>query len=264
MLLQLVFLDYFLGSKLYSLIFFCYDKRKEKGGSQMGKNAEIFLNSFNRVEKFLKESLNAPANMGFAESVRRLSRQKNSPIKTFENDLLQMAQLRNAIVHEKISEDFVIAEPNDWAVRRMLEMEKELVEPETVYPRFKKHVTGFEKNISVSDILKKVAEKHYSQFPIYTKGNFLGLITIRGIGLWVAIESQNGPLNFGNKTAEDLLALPYKQPNYRFCARNTTTREVENWFQEDPQLEAVLITKNGQENGDLLGIIRPRDLRFSH
>lgn len=230
----------------------------------MGKNAETFLNSFNRVEKFLKESLNAPSNMGFAESVRRISRQKNSPVKEFENDLLQMAQLRNAIIHEKIAEDFVIAEPNDWAVKRMLEMEKELVEPETVYPRFRKHVTGFEKNISVKDILKKVAEKHYSQFPIYKKGKFLGLVTIRGIGLWVAIESQKGPLDFTKKTAEDLLALPFKQPNYRFCRVDATITEVETWFKEDPQLEAVLITKNGEQNGELLGIIRPRDLSFSH
>ena len=31
----------------------------------------------------------------------------------YEDDLLQLAQLRNAIVHDRIAVDFVIAEPND-------------------------------------------------------------------------------------------------------------------------------------------------------
>ena len=30
-----------------------------------------------------------------------------------------MAQLRNAIVHERIADDFVIAEPNEWAVQQV-------------------------------------------------------------------------------------------------------------------------------------------------
>ncbi|WP_071131496.1 CBS domain-containing protein [Enterococcus timonensis] len=229
----------------------------------MADNAEIFLTSFNRVEKYVKVLMKAPNNMGFSEAVRRGSRQKNPILKKYENDLLQMAQLRNAIIHEKISEDFVIAEPNDWAIKRMQLIESELIEPATVYPRFKKHVTGFEKNIPIQDILKKIAEKHYSQFPIYDHGHFLGLVTIRGIGFWLAVESQKGPVDFRKRTAQDLLNISFKQPNYRFCRQDTPVSEVENWFQEVQLLEAVLITKDGNPDGQLLGIIRPRDLNYS-
>ncbi|MGX7199027.1 CBS domain-containing protein [Enterococcus nangangensis] len=230
----------------------------------MGKRAESFINSFNRLEKFLKEELKAPANMGFAEVVRRLSRQRNSPVAVYENDLLQMAQLRNAIVHEKIAEDFVIAEPNEWALKRMTEIQQAIMEPEKVLPRFRKHVTGFEKNIPVQDIFAKIAEKHYSQFPIYNRGQFLGLITVQGIGFWAAQECADGHLDVTKKTAQDILANPLKTPNYRFCHENTSIAEVEKWFRELQPLEAVLITKNGESDGTLLGIIRPRDLRFEH
>lgn len=230
----------------------------------MGERAEQFLNAFNQLEKHLKEELGAPANMGFGEVVRRLSRQKNSPLNQYENDLLQMAQLRNAIVHEKIAEDFVIAEPNDWAVKRITAIRDAIMSPEKVLPRFKKHVTGFDKNIAVADIFAKISEKHFSQFPIYDRGDFLGLITIRGIGFYVATESKFGYFDFSKKTAEDLLLNPIKKPNYRFCAGDTAINEVEKWFLEGHQLEAVLITKGGNPNGQLLGIIRPRDLTFEN
>ncbi|WP_426065479.1 hypothetical protein, partial [Escherichia coli] len=96
---------------------------------------DIFLSSFNRIEKQLRDDLGNPRNMGFSEMVRRLSKQKQGDIKKYEEDLLQMAQLRNAIVHEKIGENFVIAEPNQWVVTRIQQIEQALLQPETVLPK---------------------------------------------------------------------------------------------------------------------------------
>lgn len=42
----------------------------------MGERAEEFLSSFNRIEKWFREQLNNPTNMGFSEMVRRLARKK--------------------------------------------------------------------------------------------------------------------------------------------------------------------------------------------
>ena len=111
-------------------------------------------------------------------------------IRKYEDDLLQLAQLRNAIVHDRIAVDFVIAEPNDWTVKRIQLIEQELIRPETVLPRFAKRVTGFEQDLPLLELLKIVAEKRYSQFPLYNKGKFVALITLRNIGFWLAKESQ--------------------------------------------------------------------------
>ncbi len=67
----------------------------------MASGADQFLSSFNRIEKRLRDELDNPRNMGFSEMVRRLSKSKNINVRRAEDDLLQMAQLRNAIVHEK-------------------------------------------------------------------------------------------------------------------------------------------------------------------
>ena len=155
----------------------------------MASGADIFLSSFNRIEKQLRDDLGNPRNMGFSEMVRRLSKQKQGDIKKYEEDLLQMAQLRNAIVHEKIGENFVIAEPNQWVVTRIQQIEQALLQPETVLPKFGKKVTGFEKTLALKEILKIVAQKRFSQFPLYDKGRFVGLITLRMLGYWFAQES---------------------------------------------------------------------------
>lgn len=226
----------------------------------MGERAEEFLNQFNRIEKWMREELNNPVNMGFSEMTRRLARKQKGQVAIYEDDLLQMAQLRNAIVHERIANDFVIAEPNEWAVERIATIEKALIRPEKVVPKFAKKVTGFEITTSIKDLLAIVAKKQYSQFPIYEAGVFKGLITVRGLGVWLAIESTKGEINLTNRTAGELLQDNYKKSNYQFVSTEATVFQVEQMFRQEPRLEAVLITKTGNPNGSLVGIVRPRDL----
>ena len=226
----------------------------------MGQRAKDFLSSFNRIEKWLREHLDNPSSMGFSELTRRVSRQKNSELAQFEDDLIQMAQLRNAIVHEQVADDFIIAEPNKWAVTRIQSIEKRLLSPQKVLPQFAKNVTGFEMDISIEKLLRIVAKKQFSQFPIYDSGVFQGLITVRGIGLWVAMESAQGTIKLEGKKASDLLNKNYKQSNYQFVSEDTNIFVIEKLFSEQTRLEAILITRNGDPNGNLLGIIRPRDL----
>ncbi|MDT2673615.1 CBS domain-containing protein [Enterococcus dongliensis] len=226
----------------------------------MGERADIFLSTFNRIEKELKRQLGNPENMSFSESVRRLSRRRDNLIGGNENDLLQLAQLRNAIVHDQVADDFVIAEPNEWAVERIRKIEENLLRPEKVLPRFGKKVTGFERDLPVVEIMKIITEKHFSQFPVYHSGKFMGLITLRTIGFYFAQVSLTGTINLKGLVAEDLLLTNSKRVNFKFVSANTKVSEAKKMFQTEGTLEAILITKDGNSNGNLLGIIRPRDI----
>lgn len=226
----------------------------------MAERADVFLASFNRIDKWLKEELGNPRNMGFSEMVRRLSKRNDLPVGQYGDDLLQMAQLRNAIVHEQIGEDFVIAEPNQWVVDRITEIEKNLLKPELVLPTFKKYVTGFEITVPITELLETVAKKRYSQFPLYDKGTFKGLITLRALGYWFAQESLKGEIKLAGRKAEELILTNGKTTNYQFVSGDTTVNEAEAMFHDNSLLEAILITKDGNPDGNLLGIIRPRDV----
>lgn len=67
-------------------------------------------------------------------------------------------------------------------------------------------------------------------------------------------------IDLQGKIAADLITQDGKYTNYHFVSAQTTIAEVEKMFGEQGTLEAVLITKNGDPNGNLLGIIRPRDI----
>ena len=108
-------------------------------------NADTFLASFNRIEKWLRAKLDSPSSMGFSQMVRLVSKKGHVSVKKYEEDLYQFAQLRNAIVHDKVLPEFVIAEPNDWAVLRIQEIEQALLKPKTIGQLFSKKVVMFEK-----------------------------------------------------------------------------------------------------------------------
>lgn len=65
------------------------------------KNSEKFLTSFNRIEKLLKSLLFKRKEAGFSKAVKIL-RNSNAIVKRYSDDLLEFAELRNAIVHNKV------------------------------------------------------------------------------------------------------------------------------------------------------------------
>lgn len=226
----------------------------------MGEQANQFLAVFNRIEKWLREELNNPTNMGFSEMVRRLAKRKDLLVRNYQDDLIEIAQLRNAIVHDRISPDFVIAEPNDWVIDKLTTIEAALTQPERVIPKFKKQVTGFEKETKLSSILSIISQKKYSQFPIYDRGNFVGLITAHGLGIWMASQDHNEVISINGKTVQAVLESDRKRNNYRFISQDTFVFQTLDIILEDATIEALLITKDGNPNGNLLGIIRPKEI----
>ncbi len=62
----------------------------------------------------------------------------------------------------------------------------------------------------------------------------------------------------------ELLASIINAATINLFSIEATVFEVEQMFREQPRLEAVLISKSGHPNGELVGIVRPRDLASIH
>ncbi|EOT44503.1 CBS domain-containing protein [Enterococcus columbae] len=223
-------------------------------------NADTFLASFNRIEKWLRAKLDSPSSMGFSQMVRLVSKKGHVSVKKYEEDLYQFAQLRNAIVHDKVLPEFVIAEPNDWAVIRIQEIEQALIKPKTIGQLFSKKVVMFEKNTPLLELLKIAEKKKYSQFPLQHQGQLIGVITLRMLGYWFArYATQNQLLNLQNLTANDLLMADGKKSNYLLLDQAVSCDEAESLFHQQPTLEVIFITEVVSNNLSIVGIIRPRD-----
>jgi hypothetical protein len=80
------------------------------------------------------------------------------------------------------------------------------------------------------------------------------------LGYWFAKESLKGDIQIDNRTAKDLIIKDGKPTNYTFVSQYTSINEIERMFHDNGMLDSILITKDGNPNGRLLGIIRPRDI----
>lgn len=225
----------------------------------MYRNSEIFLTSFNRIDKRLKSLLTKKKDVGFTRAVKIL-RNTNAVVKRYSNDLLEFAELRNAIVHNRIDMDYAIAEPHDSIVRKIVMIEKELTEPKKVASQFYRNVETFQMDHTLAQMLEKINEKGFTKFPVYDGANFRGLITEKGITMWFA-------KNIGQNPKEVLLkeVLTYEQvDNYKFISADTTVLEAIDIYKgkvgNGTRLQALLITKSGYPSKDLLGIITSLDI----
>lgn len=228
----------------------------------MYRNSERFLTAFNRIEKRLRLIVNSGRNMGFSKMVRML-KNADAVVGRYSDDLLEYAELRNAIVHNKIDMTFSIAEPHDSVVEQIELIEKELVEPRKVAPQFIKKVISFQQSESLSHLLAMVHEKRITKFPIYHNGTFKGLISQRAITCWLAESMYAEEKELMDTKVEEVLKYATKD-NYQFISVETTILEAieifKKQFGQGNRLEALLITKHGRTTEKLIGIITNLDI----
>ncbi|WP_068675604.1 CBS domain-containing protein [Oceanobacillus sp. Castelsardo] len=225
------------------------------------KNSDVFLASFNRIDKELKSSLTRKE-FGFSRAVRIL--QKSNPlIKRYKDDLLEFAELRNAIVHNRTDVSYVIAEPHDSIVESIIKIEEELTKPKIVYSYFARKVYTLQANEKVLTLLEVIREREFTKFPIYNGKEFLGLITQKGITNWLANEVYDGNDILIEKTLSDVLQYEDNE-NYKFISGNSSLYEAVDLFKEQigngHRLEAILITENGAPTESLVGIVTNWDI----
>ena len=189
---------------------------------------------------------------------------KNPIVRKYEDELRSFADLRNAIVHNSISVEYVIAEPHIETVTMIEDIDAKLSRPAIVGEMFKKRVKTFQTNDSLRHALNIIRTRKYTQFPVYAGDSFKGLVTTAGITYWLAKSMVNKELPKYMPTLSNVLNFEKNQVNYKFIARSTSVYEAVEIFKEGVEFgkryEALLITENGKPHQKLLGIITPHDV----
>lgn len=221
------------------------------------------MTAFNRIDKKLKEIAEVREFMPFYRLINK-AKIKNPVIRKYEDELRSFADLRNAIVHNSVSVEYVIAEPHIEVVTKIEAIDEKLASPTTVGEMFKKRVKTFQTNDSLRHALNIIRTRKYTQFPVYTGNNFKGLITTTGITYWLAKSMINKELPKYMPTLGNILNFEKDQVNYKFIPHNMTVYDAIEIFKSGVELgkkyEALLITEHGKPQQKLMGIITPHDV----
>ncbi|HWS24364.1 MAG TPA: CBS domain-containing protein, partial [Anaerolineales bacterium] len=148
-----------------------------------------FLHAYNSIEKHLKINLKVENKTSFTRLVLDFAeRNPNWQHKVF---LTRAAEVRNIYTHHPEKDGDHFAVPVQPVVEELEKIRDSLEKPFKIYPKFKKNVELFQTTDKLISVLKIINEKDYSQFPIYEKGKFVGLLTENGITRWLAKHAIN-------------------------------------------------------------------------
>jgi predicted transcriptional regulator len=227
----------------------------------MNSNSRTYLEAFIAIEHYLAERCDLPRGAPFTQLVDTLAKQ-HATVRYMADDLKAFARLRNVIVHERGGGQ-VLAEPNDWAVRRIQQIAELLIKPPTVAMFTRRRVMSVSHTTTVCAAMALMAKHHYSQLPVFQGQHYMGLLTTRTLTYWIG--SQPAPFtNVCQTLVAEVLQSAEHWERAHFVAVTSELTEILELFadhnREKGHLDAILITHDGHSSSDIIGIIVAADI----
>ncbi len=228
---------------------------------KLSSNADRFLDAYCRIEQALRKMVASDHYLKFFEMVKGAARTEPL-VRQYRVDLLEMGELRNAIVHNR-ADGRIIAEPDDEAVATIERIAAHLSEPPRVLPLFKKKVITVDYRDPIGRAVKLLYGHSYSQLPVTDSGLTAALLTTNTITRWLGTAPEQR-ISLQDTAVGEVLEYTEHSDNFEFVGAGTTLFEIQDifycYYQRGKRLDAILITYGGNPAEELLGIITLRDL----
>ncbi|MCA9290659.1 MAG: hypothetical protein KDA25_05995 [Phycisphaerales bacterium] len=224
-----------------------------------------FEASYNRIDRMLGELLERPQHSDrrrpFASKVREASNRFRR-LGRHKDFLLEISDLRNALVHNKTGDDLYLGVPTVATVLELEAIERDIASPRTVLPHFQRKVLALQANESLAVAWGHVRKSGFSRYPVYDGPAFVGLLTSNGFARWCASQVSNGHLDVDTTAVRvrDVLAADHRSRDVAFVRDDELLDTVETMFVQNRRLEAVIITHRGTPDETPLGMICAADV----
>ena len=223
-------------------------------------NAKRFIAAYNRLDQGLREIYSIKRTLTFSDMIRKVAN-VNTVVSKFEEDLIDYARLRNAIVHK--SGDELIAEPNIEVVEKLEKIARIINTPprviECLRPRKVYTVTG---DTSLKEVVLQMAKAGYSVVPVYISGTLVGVINRKMIvdGIGKFIEQCRDIDDSINEPVSKCLDIFNETSHYEVASSNLTIENMMYMFQQNRKLSSVVLTENGNYTEPAKAVIVSADI----
>lgn len=237
-----------------------------KSDAAMSEDERVtrFETAYNRIDHALTnlvESGGGRRKHSFTAKVR-IAANRQRRLARFADFLIEIGELRNALVHSRTGEDTYIAVPMAETVLELEKIEQELFSPQRVVPQFQRKVLTLKPDQTLAEVLRLIRDDGFSRYPVYAREGFVGLLTSNGIARWAAghVENDHLELDLTEITVSDVLARDHRKDRVAFVSRDELLDNVDTLFSREKQLEAVLITESGKSHQKPIGMICAPDI----
>ena len=230
--------------------------------------AERFIAAFNGVDNYLRDLVDAEADVSFGTLVTRAS-ERNSQVRTKSRTLRSHARLRNAIVHNHDRRAHPIAEPHERIVESLEELLQSLLKP----PTARDHWVPFDSMYtarwqdSAIEVMGAMAANSYSHVPILKGRTVVGVFN-EWTPLEIAQERGELLIDGGETLAEfrewTLIENPSVRSAVRFAPRDALLSDILDVFRETfarrVRVGVFYFTETGDPEHGVLGMVTPWDV----
>jgi len=230
--------------------------------------AERFIHLFNQIDEYLRALLHERRPSfdrftSFGQVVREVAK-FNHRVRDHRDDLLEFADLRNALVHTAgLGGMRFLAEPYPQVIEEFEALINAIVNPRRAYQISTMDPRRFPPESSLQEALAFMNEHGRGQIVVQGNGP-ARLLSSRGIANWFAANLRNGSVKIEGVRLSDVLP---QQPEGSFAiiGRETPIDEVRARFQalvspNGERLLALIVTHSGKPTEKALGIITAWDV----
>ncbi len=228
----------------------------------METNAVRFINAYNQIDQTLRAVYNFKRNITFSDMIRRAV-SLNSVVRKYEDKLIDYARLRNAIIHNS-NEERIIAEPHDDVVIEMERIADLVARPPLVINSIaNKNVLVLDGTISLKKALETIYKTGFKSIPVCDNETIAGVINAGRIVNVLGMQVGNG-INIDKFAAETAVKEVISEQDvdrvFTIKSHNLTVQEALDLFYHNRRLQAIVITKNGNNLERPIGIITTADI----
>ncbi|PKM89458.1 MAG: hypothetical protein CVU85_02625 [Firmicutes bacterium HGW-Firmicutes-10] len=225
----------------------------------MIKNSTRFIEAYNKIEIEMEKRMKIDRHIGFSERVRRLAGY-DPFFKRYRRVLEEFADLRNAIIHERIDGE-VIAEPHEKVVLQFEHIAQLLTQPTLIKEKYLCKVDVCFGDEKVVDIARRMISKSFSQLPVYDRQHrFIGMLTTDAMMRYQIIQNKG----LEDINVMDVLPVGKDVQRVAFLSPEHSLIDVVELFEQamgkGSKLYVVLITKQAKRDHLPLGIITVHEL----
>jgi len=222
--------------------------------------AEEFVDLYNKIDNWLGKAGKYDRYVSYSRKIKNLQK-KDSRIRLYKDDLLSYGELRNAIVHNSLKQDEIIAEPHQRVVDRYRFIYKELSEPETVYPKYGEMIIKVQPGDFINALVQQFSKSGFAQIPVFDGPDLVEIINSQTMSRWVAAKMESyGKLNQSAVKVADILPYVKYPKNFSFISADQSIYDAYDKFTAHQiahkrHLDGLFITKNKSENSKIVGLI---------
>jgi hypothetical protein len=225
----------------------------------MASRGDRFVGVYNKIDALLRKKCGGAKGLSFSSVVNEAAK-KDATVRANKEDLLEYADLRNAIVHDWGKAPVLLADPREDVVVKIENIWNRLSRPKLLRQLTRPvPLRIFTASTALVEALSYMRENDFSQVVVFRDGKHIVLSTV-GIAHWLEAKSKEDIIALSDARLSDVLKFEPSDSCIYLKADDTTDRARELFTNDIARtIFSELVTEHGSATEKPINIVTPWD-----